>query len=104
MKQEKFNIISYAIKHTWKEAWEKTKYRYAMLDTPEQIAKKEVIGLIGSIFGLLFAMLFLVLNGSWYFLIALAFGIYLMGMQLKLKLKYIYALRDIEKQFGEEDE
>ena len=103
MKDEKFNIITYTRKHSFKEAWEKTKYRYAMSDTPEQIARKEVIGYIGSITGLLFAMIFLILRGSWYFSIALVFGIYLMSLQLKLKLKYLYALKDIEKKFGGEN-
>lgn len=99
-----FNFIRHCRIYGFRETFEKWKYNYYMLDTPEQLLKKEIIGYIGGIGGLLLAMVMFTVRGMWFVCIAMGFSIFIMYAQLKGKLKSLQILRDVQKDFNENKE
>ena len=65
--------------------------------TPAQQLHAQMLGYIGNIFGILFAGVFLVLKGFWYFLIFIGFTCFLQLIAyIEARQKY-YAILEFEK-------
>jgi hypothetical protein len=94
-------FIKHWKKYGWKKTIEKWKYNYVMLDTPEQLAQKEIYGYIGAMGGLLLAIVVLVSRGTWYIVIALGATMWIMYMQFKQKLQSLQNIKDMNKQLEE---
>ena len=95
------NFIRVVRRDGFKLAWEKFKYQFAMLQTPEQNLKNEMAGYIGTMVGLLIATPFMLFMGRWYFCFVTVGGFWISMTQFRGKLKQIYLLRDIKKNFEE---
>lgn len=65
--------------------------------TPTQQLHAEMIGIRGNIVGILFALVFLLFNGMWYFSIFLIFTVFLQVVSLiGVKQKYDNSIRMLE--------
>lgn len=98
------NVYRSIKKIGWKKTKEKWYYNYVMLETPEQLLRKEIYGYIGTIGGLLIAIVIFISRGLWYVCIAMAFSLLIMYSKLKGTLKQQQELKDIEEQFQEQTE
>ena len=98
------NFIKSWKKYGWKETIKKLKYQYIMLETPEGIIKKRIVGYVGGICGLILAMWILLMKGMWYVTIAIGFSILIMYANLKGDMKQLQVLKDLEEQFKKEIE
>ncbi len=79
-----------------KSRWQRFKQGIKDLSMSQQLHAK-IIGHIGTIFGLTFAMVFLWRVGLWYFIFFMGFGIFLQVIELiGSRQKYLSALQ-IEK-------
>ena len=101
MKNPITNFYRAVKKYGWSEAWSKLKYNYIMLETPESIIHKKIIGYMGAIFGLGVSMIAFWWTGKWYISIALFFSLLIMYASLKGELKQQQILKDIKKDFEE---
>lgn len=95
------NLFKYARKHGWKETFKQWKYNYLMLETPEQLIKKEIIGYLGSIIGMCIAIVMFVLLGYWYLVVAIAFTILIQYSQLVGKLKVLQQFKESQVKLRE---
>jgi hypothetical protein len=95
------SLFKYAHKHGWKETFKQWKYNYLMLETPEQLIKKEIIGYIGSIIGMCIAIMMFVFLGYWYLVVAIAFTILIQYSQLVGKLKVLEQFRESQERLKE---
>jgi len=91
--------MKYWRKYGWKKTWKQLKYNYVMLDTPEQLLRKEIIGYIGAIIGMLVGITMFIWKGTWYYTIAMLFTILIFYAQLKGKLKQLKILKEMEEQY-----
>jgi len=79
------------------------KYNVIMLETPEQNLKTQIIGYIGSMVGLLIAMIIMVFwRNLWFICIPMAFSELILWANLKQILKHKQLLDDIKKENKEE--
>lgn len=97
------HLVKYLKKYGWKKTREEWYYRYSMLDTPEQLIKKEIYGYIGAITGLVLSTIYFLIKGMWTISLAMGGSCWIMQIQMKQKLRQLRALRDIQKQFDEDD-
>ena len=92
--------ITNLIKSIKREGWKRTKkkwyYNFVMLQTPEKLMEQEITGYIGSMVGIVFAMIFMWIKGLWYITFAMAFSLLILYAQLKGKLKQKQILKDIK--------
>ncbi len=98
------NVYRSIRKIGWKKTKEKWYYSYVMLETPEQLLKKEIFGYIGTIGGLLLAIIIMISRGYWYITIAMAFSLLIMYSKLKGTLKQQQELKNIKEQFNADTE
>ena len=98
MKNPISNFIRSVKEIGWKETYEKIKYNYAMLDTPEQLLKKELFGYFGAMMGTLIGLYFLIAKGFWYISIPVAFSMLIMYAQFKGKLKQLTILKNMDRE------
>ena len=89
------NFIRAWKKYGFKETCKKLKYNFVMLSTPESLLQQEIIGYIGSIGGLVLAIVFLLYYRIWYIVFVLGFGIVIQQAQLRGKLKQKQILKDL---------
>jgi len=97
------NFIKSWKKYGFKEARKKLYYNYVMLETPEGIIKKRILGGVGSISGLIMAMFIFLYRGMWFITIIMGFSALIMYANLKGDLKQLQVLKDLEKQFPKGD-
>ena len=83
-----------------KESYRKWKYNYYMLETPENILRKELLSLFATTCGLLIATPFMFYSGRWYFSIVTLAGAWLSWLSFKTKKKQLITLEEIKKEFG----
>jgi hypothetical protein len=95
------NFIKSCRKYGYKETMKKWKYNYLMLETPEGLIKKRIIGYIGGIFGIVFAIIVFIRRGFWFITIAMGFSVLIMYANLKGDLKQLQVLKDLKEQFKE---
>ncbi len=98
------NVYRLIKKIGWKATKKKWYYNYIMLETPDQLLKKEIFGYIGTIGGLLIAIIIFISRGYWYVTIAMAFSLLIMYAKLKGTLKQQQELKNIQEQFDGMDE
>ena len=84
----------------WRKTYEQWMYNYYMLDTPEQILRKELMSLAATTIGLLIATPFMWFGNRWYFCIVTLAGAYLSWLSFKTKKKQLITLEEIKKEFG----
>lgn len=101
MKNPIINFYRAVKKYGWSEAWSKLRYQYVMLETPESIIQKKILGYLGTIIGLGVSMVIFWWNGKWYLSITLFFSLLIMYAMLKGELKQQQILKDIKKDFEE---
>ena len=94
-------LIRYVKKHGWEKAKKEWKRQYLLLETPEQLLKKEIIGYTGALFGMTIAIIVLLMRGTWYLTIAMVFVTFIMWTQLKGRLKQKQLLKDIKENFND---
>lgn len=91
-------------KHWKKHGWKKTKkelYRnYVMLETPQQLLKKEIMGYLGGILGFLIIIVFFITTKRYLYIVSTGFMLLIFYAQLKGKLKHLQQLKDMEEEFG----
>lgn len=92
------NFIKIWRRDGFKETYKQWKIRFYELQTPERLMKQELIGLTGSLFGLILALIFLVLLNMWYFIVWLSFVTWITYVQLKGKLKVRKALEEQQEE------
>lgn len=97
------NFIKSWKKYGFKETLRKLKYNYVMLETPEGIVKKRIVGGVGAISGLIMAMFIFLYKGTWYLTIIMGFSSLILYANLKGDLKQLQVLKDLEKQFPKGD-
>ena len=96
------NLFKHAKKHGWKKTMQDWKYNFIMLESPEQILRKEIIGYIGTLMGLLLASVIFISRGMWFISVIMCFSMLIAYANLKGKLKQSQILKDIKKQFDDE--
>ena len=98
------NIIKSWKKYGFKETKKRLYYNYVMLETPESIVEKRIIGHVGAIFGLVFAVIVFLLRGLILFPVIFFFSILILYANLKGDLKQLQILKDLKKQFPSGDD
>ena len=97
------NLIKSWKKYGFKETKKKLYYNYVMLETPESMVKKRIVGNAGAMCGLIFAMLVFLFRGLILFPIIFGFSSLIMYSNLKGDLKQLQILKDLEEQFPKGD-
>ena len=103
MKNNPFNLIKYWKKHGWQKTKKEWTKNYLLLETPENLLKKEIIGYAGMIAGSALAFILFVMDGLWRVSLLFVMSIWLLYVQLKGKLISLKRLRDMEKSFRGEN-
>lgn len=93
------NFFRFLRENGWERTWDRWKYNYAMLDTPEQLLRKEVFGYVGAMFGLLIGLVFMFFRGLWFISVVMGFSCFIMNCQLKSKLRQLRLLKNIKEEF-----
>ncbi len=94
-----YNVIKSIRKYGFKETKKKLYYNYVMLETPESMVKKRIVGNSGAMCGLILAMFVFLFRGLILFPIIFGFSSLIMYSNLKGDLKQLQILKDLEKQF-----
>ena len=96
------NFLSYWKEKGFKSALSKLKYNFVMLENAEQLLLMSIIGYAGTMFGTVFALVFLISLGMWYISIAIVFTLLIQYSGLKSVWQQYQQLKDIQKQFEED--
>lgn len=98
--EEKQHTIAYNTPYAQKKRGFFGRWKQGLMDlTPIQIMRSQIVGYYGNIFGIIFATVFLMMNGLWYFIIFMVFTTFLQIMQLIALLQKHNNLKEIfEKQ------
>lgn len=103
----KKNPVRKLIKSTkeigWKKTWGKWKYNFIMLDTPQQLLRKEVYGWTGALCGNGLAFILTAWTKNYIMLMLYAGLMLVFYSNVKGKLKQLQTLKDIEENFAQED-
>jgi len=101
------NLLKVVV-HIRKYGWEKTKEewvkQYLLLETPESLMRKEIVGYVINLVGLLIIITYFVWSKRWVFLTATAGGFIIFYYQLKMKLRSYRQLKDLRRQAKELEE
>ena len=97
------NFFTYWKEYGWKKALEKLKYNFVMLEDAEHLIMLNFIGYIGTMFGTLFALIFLLYLGMWYISFAIGFSLLIQYSGLKATWQQRQQMKDINAQFEEEE-
>lgn len=81
------------------KTWHKVTYNYALLETPENLLKKQIIGHIGTMFGITIGIIFVIPSKTWWLSIVLGFILLSTYAQFKGALKQLKTLRQIKGEF-----
>lgn len=96
------NFLRYGRKHGFRKAWRDLLYNYAMLDTPEQQLKKQLVGYVGSMLGLVLAGVVFWFRGNWQLIPVFCFSELIMYANFKSVLKQFYSYQDAKRLYGDE--
>ena len=97
-------FFKYWKKHGWNKTSKDLKYNYLMLETPENLLKKEITSYIGVLGALLLALVFLAFRGFWYISLIMLFSIAISYYQMKGKLIQLKKLKEMTEQFENPEE
>lgn len=95
------NLFKYWRKWGWKKTKKEWTKQYLMLETPENLLKKEIGGYIGMMAALLFALVVFAFKKSWSVAILFLVSIYIAYTQMKGKLMQLHKLNEMTRQFQE---
>jgi len=98
------NFFTYWKKYGFTKALNKLKYNFIMLEDAESLILIQLIGYIGTMFGTIFALVFLIAFGMWYISIAIGFSLLIQYSGLKSVWQQYQQLKDIKEQFEEVEE
>lgn len=85
----------------WTQTWRKLKYNYALLETPESLLRRQIIGYLGTMFGVVIGIIFVIPSKTWWLSIILGFTLLVMYAQFKGALKQLKTLRKIQEEFDD---
>ena len=83
-------------KHGFKKTMDQLKYNYIMLETPQQILKKQLIGYSGSMVATILCGTIFFIKGSWYITVLFFFTLFIQYAGFKQTLQQFYTINNIE--------
>ena len=96
-------IIKSIKKHGWKKTWENLKYNFVMLETPKGMVKKRIMGGVVAICGLIIVTFIFLFRGSWGLSLIMCGTFLIFYSNLKGDLKQLRILKDLEEEFGSDN-
>ena len=95
------NFIKIWKRDGWNETWKQFKVRFYEQQTPERLQQQEIVGYIGSLVGLLLALIVTLLTGLWYLSIIMLFASFITYVKLKGLLKQKKVMKEIKEMYKE---
>lgn len=89
------NLIRVYRRDGRKKTWEQFKIRFYEQATPERLVAQEMYGYIGSLGGLILAIIITYLNGLWYISIIMFFAAWITYVKLKGCMKQRRTMKEI---------
>ena len=93
------NLFKYLKKYGWKKTRQEWTKKYLMLETPENLLKKEIYTQLGYLGAIVFAFVVFFMKDMWSVSILFFFVFVMAFFQLKGKLIQYYKLKEMTKQF-----